>query len=94
MWDLYAKAEAKPLWRLLAEMDPDRLAEIIDYRFISDVLTRDEAVAILRRQHTGWQQRLLQLEREGYPAYTTSVGWYGLSDEKIRQLCRKTIADG
>jgi L-fuconate dehydratase len=94
VWDFYAKAEAKPLWRLLAEMDPDRLAEIIDYRFISDVLTRAEAVAILRRQHTGWQQRLLQLEREGYPAYTTSVGWYGLSDEKIRQLCRKTIADG
>jgi L-fuconate dehydratase len=55
VWDLYAKAEAKPLWRLLAEMDPDRLAEIIDYRFISDVLTRDEAVAILRRQRTGWQ---------------------------------------
>ena len=94
MWDLYAKAEAKPLWRLLAEMDPDRLAEIIDYRFISDVLTRGEAVAILRRQRTGWQQRLLQLEREGSPAYTTSVGWYGLSDEKIRQLCCKTIADG
>jgi L-fuconate dehydratase len=94
VWDLYAKAEAKPLWRLLAEMEPDRLAEIIDYRFISDVLTREEAVAILRRQRTGWQQRLLQLEREGYPAYTTSVGWYGFSDEKIRQLCRKTIADG
>jgi L-fuconate dehydratase len=75
-------------------MESEQLAEIIDYRFISDALTRGEAVGMLRRQRTGWQQRLLQLEREGYPAYTTSVGWYGFSDEKIRQLCRKAIADG
>ncbi len=94
VWDLYAKAEGKPLWRLLAEMESEQLAEIIEYRFISDALTRDEAVGILHRQRTGWQQRLLQLEREGYPAYTTSVGWYGFSDEKIRHLCRKAIADG
>jgi L-fuconate dehydratase len=94
VWDLYAKAEGKPLWRLLAEMESEQLAAIIDYRFISDALTRDEAVAILRHQRTGWQQRLLQLEREGYPAYTTSVGWYGFSDDKIRHLCRNAIADG
>jgi L-fuconate dehydratase len=94
VWDLYAKAEGKPLWRLLAEMESEQLAEIIDYRFISDALTRDEAAGILRRQRTGWQQRLVQLEREGYPAYTTSVGWYGFSDENIRHLCRKAIADG
>src|ERR1700683_3726435 len=94
VWDLYAKAEGKPLWRLLAEMESEHLAEIIDYQFISDALTRDEASGILSRQRTGWQQRLRQLEREGYPAYTTSVGWYGFSDEKIRHLCRKAIADG
>ena len=94
VWDLYAKAESKPLWRLLAEMEPERLAEIIDYHYISDVLTKDEAVKILRQQRKGWDARLAELEHKGYPAYTTSVGWYGFSDEKIRVLCREAIADG
>ena len=94
VWDLYAKAESKPLWRLLAEMEPERLAEIIDYHYISDVLTKDEAVKILRQQRKGWDARLAELEHQGYPAYTTSVGWYGFSDEKIRVLCREAIADG
>jgi L-fuconate dehydratase len=94
VWDLYAKAEAKPLWQLLAEIEPEDLAEIIDYRYISDVLTKDEAVKMLREQRKGWEARLTELEHNGYPAYTTSVGWYGFSDEKVRSLCREAIADG
>jgi L-fuconate dehydratase len=94
VWDLYAKAEGKPLWRLLAEMEPEHLADIIDYHYISDVLTKDEAVTMLSKQRNGWQIRLAELEHSGYPAYTTSVGWYGFSDEKIRTLCRQAIADG
>jgi L-fuconate dehydratase len=94
VWDLYAKAQAKPLWRLLAEMGPENLAEIIDYRYISDVLSKEEAVTMLRERRTGWEVRLAELEHDGYPAYTTSVGWYGFSDEKVRSLCREAIADG
>ena len=94
VWDLYAKAEAKPLWQLLAEMEPEHLVEIIDYRYISDVLTKDEAVTMLHKQRNGWEIRLAELEQKGYPAYTTSVGWYGFSDEKVRFLCREAIADG
>jgi L-fuconate dehydratase len=94
VWDLYAKVENKPLWRLLSEMAPAQLASLIDYRYIADVLTEEEATAMLRRQRPGWQQRLALLELDGYPAYTTSVGWYGFSDEKIRFLCRKALSDG
>jgi len=94
VWDLYAKAEGKPLWRLLAEMEPEDLAEIIDYRYISDALTKQEAVTMLREQRNGWEVRLAELEHNGYPAYTTSVGWYGFSDDKVRSLCREAIADG
>ncbi|MGA2276611.1 MAG: enolase C-terminal domain-like protein [Terracidiphilus sp.] len=94
VWDLYAKAEGKPLWRLLAEMEPARLAALIDYRYIADVLTENEAVEMLCKQRPRWQQRLALLELDGYAAYTTSVGWYGFSDEKIRRLCREAIAAG
>jgi L-fuconate dehydratase len=94
VWDLYGKAEEKPLRRLLTEMEPEHLAEIIDYRYISDALTKDEAVAMLRKQRIGWDSRLAELEHSGYPAFTTSVGWYGFSNDKIRSLCREAIADG
>jgi L-fuconate dehydratase len=94
VWDLYAKAEGKPLWRLLADMESEQLAEIIDYRYISDVLTKSEALKMLREQRKGWELRLGELEQNGYPAYTTSVGWYGFSDDKIRTLCREAIAEG
>ena len=94
VWDLYAKSESKPIWRLLAEMEPEELAEIIDYRYISDVLTKDEVVTMLRKQRNGREIRLAELETSGYPAYTTSVGWYGFSDEKVRTLCRTALADG
>ena len=94
VWDLYAKAEGKPVWRLLAEMTPEEIVSIVDFRYISDALTPDEALAILRTGKSGQAERLASLEVAGYAAYTTSVGWFGFSDEKIRRLCHEAIAEG
>lgn len=94
VWDLYAKSENKPVWRLLAEMTPEQIVGAIDFRYIEDALSRDEALAILRRGKPGQAERLAQLERDGYPAYTTSAGWFGFTDEKIRALCRQDLAKG
>jgi L-fuconate dehydratase len=94
VWDLWAKVEGKPVWRLLAEMTPEQIVSLIDFRYIDDALTRDEALAILTRSQTGLQERLQQIEAEGYPAYTTSAGWFGYSEDKIRRLCREGLADG
>ncbi len=94
VWDLWAKVEGKPVWRLLAEMTPEQIVSLIDFRYIDDALTRDDALAILTRSQTGLQERLQQIEAEGYPAYTTSAGWFGYSEDKIRRLCREGLADG
>jgi L-fuconate dehydratase len=94
VWDLYAKAEGKPLWRLLAELPPEQLVSAIDFRYIDDALTRDEALDILTRSQSTMPQRLHRLEAEGYPAYTTSAGWFGFSDGQVRRLCREAIAAG
>jgi L-fuconate dehydratase len=94
VWDLYAKVEGKPVWRLLAEMQPEQIVSAIDFRYICDALSRDEALDILRAAQPCKATRLKQLEEHGYPAYTTSAGWFGFSDEKIRQLCREGIAEG
>ena len=94
VWDLYARSEKKPLWRLLAELETDQILSAIEFRYIEDALSREEARAILEQGRVGRQGRVELLRREGYPAYTTSVGWFGFSDEKIRLLCRKALADG
>ena len=94
VWDLYAKAEGKPLWKLLADMTPEQIVSCIDFRYITDALTPQEALDILVRQHTTKPEREAHLLEHGYPAYTTSVGWFGYSDEKIRALCREALADG
>ena len=94
VWDLYAKCEEKPVWRLLMEMEPEQILGAIDFRYIEDALTRDEALAILRKGKAEQSERLTKIAREGYPAYTTSAGWFGFSDEKIRRLCREGLADG
>ena len=94
VWDLYAKAEGKPVWKLLVDMPPRRLVSCIDFRYITDVLTPDEAVALLERHAPTKPEREAQLLRSGYPAYTTSVGWMGYSDEVIRAGCRAALADG
>jgi L-fuconate dehydratase len=92
VWDLYAKAEGKPVWKLLADMTPEEVVAAIDFRYIADALSREEALDILVAGKTGQEERLATLERVGYPAYTTSAGWFGFSDEKIRRLCHEAIA--
>lgn len=94
VWDLYAKAEGKPVWQLLADMTPEQVIAAIDFRYIADALSPSEALEILRNGKHGQAERLAKLEAQGYPAYTTSAGWFGFSDEKIRRLCREGIADG
>jgi L-fuconate dehydratase len=94
VWDLHAKREKKPVWKLLADMSPKQIAACIDFRYITDALTPDEAVELMTRQEKTKGVRETQLLREGYPAYTTSAGWIGYSDDKIRRLCREALADG
>ena len=94
VWDLYAKVERKPLWKLLTDMSPAQLVAAIDFRYISDALTPDEALAILERMESTRATREAEMLRSGYPAYTTSAGWLGYSDEKLRALCREAVAAG
>ena len=94
VWDLYAKVEGKPLWLLLAEMSPEQVVAAIDFRYIDDALTPGEALSILQSRKAGQLERIAQLRKEGYPAYTTSVGWFGFSDEKIIRLSQEALAEG
>jgi L-fuconate dehydratase len=94
VWDLYAKSEGKPLWKLLADMTPKQLVSCIDFRYITDALTPLEAYEILNRLAPTKAEREAELRRTGYPAYTTSVGWMGYSDDRVRAACRDAIADG
>jgi L-fuconate dehydratase len=94
VWDLYARVEKKPLWQLLSDLEPNQLLKAVDFRYIDDALTREEAREILERAHSGKAERLAVLEKSGYPAYTTSVGWFGYSEEKIRRLCHEALAEG
>ncbi|MBO3746414.1 L-fuconate dehydratase [Streptosporangiaceae bacterium NEAU-GS5] len=94
LWDLAAKRAGKPLWLLLSEMTPDELVDLVDFRYLTDAVTRDEALAILRRAEPGRSERIARLLEQGYPAYTTSPGWLGYSDEKLALLCREAIDDG
>lgn len=94
VWDLYAKVEGKPLWKLLADMSPEELVACIDFTYIEDVITPDEAIVLLSKLAGTKQERINYLIKNGYPAYTTSAGWLGYSEEKLRRLCREAKADG
>jgi L-fuconate dehydratase len=94
VWDLYAKTEGKPLWRLLADMTPEEVVRCIPFRYITDALTPDEALDILRGNAVGRAERERLVLSRGIPAYTTSIGWLGYTDEKIRQMCRAAVAGG
>ena len=94
VWDLYAKAERKPVWKLLADMTPKQLVSCIDFRYITDALTPAEAYDILDRLARTKADREAELLRNGYPAYTTSVGWMGYSDAKVRGACRQALSEG
>ncbi|PNK63858.1 MULTISPECIES: L-fuconate dehydratase [Pantoea] len=94
VWDLWAKSEEKPLWRLVADMSPQELVRCIDFRYLTDCITPDEALALLTAQQPGKAARILQLERQGYPCYTTSAGWLGYDDDKLRRLCQQAVDAG
>jgi L-fuconate dehydratase len=93
-WDLAGKVAGKPVWRLLADMTPAQILDLIDFRYLEDALTRDEALAILEAAREGKAERIAELERTGHPAYTTTPGWIGYSDEKLIELSRQAVADG
>lgn len=94
VWDLWAKAEGKPVWKLVADMSPAELVRCIDFRYITDCITPDEALALLTRAAEGKAERLATLQREGYPCYTTSAGWLGYPDDKLRRLCQEAVDAG
>lgn len=94
VWDMLARRAGKPVWQLVAEMSPEEIADIVDYRYMTDVLTRDEAVEILKKAEPGKAERIATLRREGYACYTTSAGWLGYSEEKLRRLCHEAIDAG
>ena len=94
IWDLYAKIEGKPLWKLLVEMTADEIINCIDFRYITDALTKEDALKILKTNNNTKAKRIEEMLDTGYPAYTTSAGWLGYSDEKIRNLCKTNLADG
>jgi L-fuconate dehydratase len=94
VWDLWAKVEGKPLWKLLVDLSPEELVACVPFRYITDAITPEEALAILRDNAPTKADREARLRREGYPAYTTSAGWLGYSDEKLRRLCHEGVAAG
>jgi L-galactonate dehydratase len=95
IWDLWGRYEGKPVWRLVCDMSPEELVKVIDFRYIVDVLTPDEALHILQQGQIGKEERIKDaLENKAVPAYTTSAGWLGYSDEKVKKLLRATIEEG
>ncbi len=94
LWDLWAKLDRKPLWKLLSDLTPTQIVEMVDWRYLTDALEPEEAREMLERLVPTRAEREAEMRREGYPAYTTSAGWLGYSDEKIRRLCREALAEG
>src|SRR5579859_1720447 len=94
IWDLWARREGKPMWKFLADMTPEQIVAAIDFTWITDALTPDEALAILRRNASGKAKREEEMRKNGYPAYTTSTGWLGYPDDKVKRLCREAKAQG
>ena len=94
LWDLQAKVAEKPLWQLLCAMSPEEIVRVIEFRYITDCITPDEALTLLSALEPTRRERIETVLADGYPAYNTSVGWIGYSDDKIRRLCKEAIAEG
>ncbi|TBW40739.1 fuconate dehydratase [Siculibacillus lacustris] len=94
IWDLWAKQQGKPIWKMLVDMSPEELVRCIDFTFITDVLTPSEAIAMLRRVAPGKAAREAEMQDTGYPGYTTAAGWLGYSEEKMRRLAREAVEAG
>ena len=93
-WDLRAKRAGQPLWQHLARLEPDELVSLVDFRYLTDALTQGEALAILERARQGRGEREERLLNQGYPAYTTTPGWLGYSDDKLDRLAREAVEQG
>ncbi|MEU6130752.1 enolase C-terminal domain-like protein [Saccharopolyspora sp. NPDC047091] len=94
VWDLAAKLAGKPVWKLLADLPPERIVDLVDWRYLRDELSPAAALDLLRRAEPGRVERERRIREHGYPAYTTSAGWLGYDDEKLRRLCRDAVAAG
>ena len=94
VWDLWAKERGLPVWRLVAELEPEQFVDCVDLRYLRDEMPEERALELLRRQAPGKQKRIDELRRDGYPAYITSAGWLGYPESKVRDLCRAAIAEG
>jgi L-fuconate dehydratase len=94
VWDLWAKSESKPVWKLVVDLRPEELVRLIDWRYLADALTRDHALDLLRTAVSGKAAREEEMRREGYPAYITSAGWLGYSEDRVRRLCREALGSG
>ncbi|MGJ8680989.1 L-fuconate dehydratase [Paraglaciecola sp.] len=94
VWDMWARVEGKPLWRLLSDMEPDQFVNCLDLRYVSDVLTKQEALDMVRKNQATKHERIKYIEDNGYPSYTTSAGWLGYSDEKLARLAKEAVDQG
>jgi L-fuconate dehydratase len=94
VWDLWARAEGKPLWQLVAGFSPEELVRCVDFRYMTDALTADEAIALLEERAAGREDRQAEMRRDGFPAYTTSVGWLGFTDEEVERRARAAVDAG
>ena len=94
VWDLWAKTEGKPLWRLLVDLSPEELVACVDFRYIDDVLPPEEALEIVRDLRRGRDARIERMLESGYPAYTTSAGWLGYDDAMVESLVKQAVTDG
>ncbi|MCY4177708.1 MAG: L-fuconate dehydratase [Endozoicomonadaceae bacterium] len=94
VWDLWAKTEGKPVWELVSDLSPQAFVDLIDFTYLTDVLTKEEALDLLKRKEAGKAERKKTLIKYGYPAYTTSAGWLGYSEEKFRHLCEQAVESG
>ena len=94
VWDLLGKAADKPVWQLIADMTPEQLVSIVDFRYLTDAITPDEALAIFRKAEAGKAERIAELKTNGYPCYTTSAGWLGYSHDKLRRLAQEAVDSG
>lgn len=94
VWDLWAKTEGKPVWKLVADMTPEEFVRCIDFRYITDAVNPEEALRMLRGLAATKAEREAEMRRDGYPAYLTSAGWIGYPEDKMRRLFREALAQG
>jgi L-fuconate dehydratase len=94
VWDLWARVAGKPLWKLISDLTPEELVRCVDFRYMTDALTPREAIEMLERVADGKEAREAEMRRDGYPAYSTSVGWLGFSDDEVRRRCRAAVDEG